>query len=242
MIRTGALRFAAILLCLSLAASARAEDDAAAARTLYDRGMAHFRLEEYDQAIEKFEAGFRLRPAPEFLYNIAQAYRLTKRNEKARSFYKKYLLMDPEAPNKAQVLKHIAALDKAIEAEQRAANAPPSDAMPSSSVSRTPSASSSSAAREPAPTPTPPPPSEPPPSSVSPPPASSSAPPASNATANESLVASAPPRRDTRPVYKKAWFWGVVGGGVVVVGAAVLIGVLVTSSGSSRDTIPAARF
>src|SRR6476659_3779277 len=127
MIRTGALRFVVLCVCLAWASGARAQqqDDAAMARTLYDRGMAHFRLEEYDQAIQKWEEGFRLRPVPEFLYNIAQAYRLSKRNEKARSFYKKYLLMDPEAPNKAQVLKHIAALDKAIEAEQRAANAPP---------------------------------------------------------------------------------------------------------------------
>jgi tetratricopeptide (TPR) repeat protein len=239
MVRTGALRVIAVLfLFATFAGSARAEDDAAAARTLYDRGMAHFRLEEYDQAIEKWEQGFRIRPVPEFLYNIAQAYRLSKRNEKARSFYKKYLDMDPEASNKAQVLKHIAALDKAIEADQRASSAPPSDAMPSRSVPR--SSQASSAAREPPPPPppahvepsTPPPPSEPL--------ATAPTPQSSTPSSNEALVASAP-HRDARPVYKKGWFWGVIGGGVAVVGAAVLIGVL-ASGGSSRDTIPAARF
>ena len=50
-------------------------DDAATARDAYAKGMAHFHLEEYDAAIEEWERGFRVKPAPEFLYNIGQAYR-----------------------------------------------------------------------------------------------------------------------------------------------------------------------
>jgi len=233
-----------LCVCLAWASGARAQqqDDAAMARTLYDRGMAHFRLEEYDQAIQKWEEGFRKRPVPEFLYNIAQAYRLSKRNEKARSFYKKYLLMDPEAPNKAQVQKHIAALDKAIDAEQRASSAPPSEPMP-----RPATTGSTPSHREPTP-PTETRPTEPAPAVATPAPTTPVATPtpepaaaSSTTTSSNELVATAP-HRDERPVYKKPWFWGVIGGGVVVIGAAVLVGVLVSSSGNGRDTIPAARF
>jgi iron complex outermembrane receptor protein len=229
-------------LCLLVAAPAiaRAEDDAAEARTLYDRGMAHFRLEEYDQAIEKWQAGFRLRPVPEFLYNIAQAYRLSKRNEKARSFYKKYLDMEPEAPNKAQVLKHIATLDKAIEAEQRASNAPPSDALPRSNTGpmRGPATVNGEPSRPPTPNTPPPSTGEPSGTTTTTAPAVASTP----ASSDNALTATAPAPRDQRPVYKKPWFWGVVGGAVVVVGVAVVVGVVVGTGGSSRDTIPAARF
>jgi tetratricopeptide (TPR) repeat protein len=92
-------------------------DDSAQARWLFDQGMAHFQLEEWDPAIEKWEAGFRLKPVPEFLYNIAQAYRLSKRPEKAISFYQKYLRMAPKTPNRAEVERHIATLKTVVESQ-----------------------------------------------------------------------------------------------------------------------------
>ncbi len=73
--------------------------DAAQARALYEKGMARFHLEEYDSAIEMWEAGFRIRPVPELLYNIAQAHRLAKRPDKALGFYQKFLRLNPKAPN-----------------------------------------------------------------------------------------------------------------------------------------------
>src|SRR6266542_1212166 len=69
---------------------ARAEDDRRSeAQRQFEGGMAHFHLEEYDQAIEAWQEGYRIKPAPQFLYNIAQAYRLSRRPEKALTFYKK---------------------------------------------------------------------------------------------------------------------------------------------------------
>src|SRR6478672_8124563 len=98
------------LLSLSLvllpAGAARADaDDDIKAKDFYQKGMARFQLEEYDGAIGLWQDGFRLKPAPEFLYNIAQAYRLSHRSEKAMAFYKKYLTMAPKAPNRAEVEK-----------------------------------------------------------------------------------------------------------------------------------------
>src|SRR6185503_6340136 len=68
------------------------------------------RLEAYDKAIDEWEAGYRLKPAPQFLYNIAQAYRLSKRPDKALSFYQKYLKLSPHAENRPEVERHITAL------------------------------------------------------------------------------------------------------------------------------------
>src|SRR5262245_37548916 len=83
--------------------AAAQQDDSARAKALFEQGMAHFNLEEFDQAIDKWQDGFRIRPVPEFLYNIGQAHRLSGRNEKALGFYQRYLSMNPKARNRAEV-------------------------------------------------------------------------------------------------------------------------------------------
>jgi len=46
-----------------------------------------------------------------------------------------------------------------------------------------------------------------------------------------------------RPITKKGWFWGVVGGGVVLVAGAVILGVVLgTSSADSTTTLSPASF
>src|SRR5262245_50367416 len=130
------MRRIAILVALALAwissaapAHADGAEESAEAKSFFEKGMAHFQLEEYDAAIEKWEAGFRIRPVPEFLYNIAQAYRLSHRPEKALNFYQKYLRMAPKAPNRADVEKHIAALQTLVDQSQRAASLPPREPL-----------------------------------------------------------------------------------------------------------------
>src|SRR3954454_24432479 len=78
-------------------------DRVSEAQRHFEAGMASYHLEEYDKAINKWEAGYRAKPAPQFLYNIAQAYRLSHRPEKALSFYQKYLKLDPTAANRPEV-------------------------------------------------------------------------------------------------------------------------------------------
>jgi hypothetical protein len=109
---------------------AAGEESAARARQFYEKGMGHFQLEEWDPAIESWKEGFRIKPVPEFLYNIAQAYRLSRRNELAISFYEKYLRMAPNARNRGEVESHIAQLTKAVHAQQAAAGAPPVATLP----------------------------------------------------------------------------------------------------------------
>ena len=193
--------------------------DAVEAHALFDKGMAHFHLEEYPQAIQKWEEGFRIKPVPEFLYNIAQAYRLSKQADKALSFYKKFLRMRPDAPNRAEVEHHIRDLNRLVNEQERTSNAPPTAPIPQSDAPSTGSA--------------------PPVAETPPPPATVPAP----------VVTTAPPagadltaQPAEKPVTKRAWFWAVVGGGAAIVVAAVVVGVVVGTHGDSTKTLPTLRF
>ena len=113
------LALAVLLAGLASAVPARAAEPAppgtsseteARARALYDQGMRHYNLSEYDAAIESFKQGYKLSGNPGFLYNIAQAYRLKGDCAQARTFYRNYLRADPQTENRVQVEEHIAAL------------------------------------------------------------------------------------------------------------------------------------
>src|SRR5690242_15095704 len=93
----------------SSVALAKAPEDPkiAEAKQHFESGMAHFNLQEYKAAVDEFEAAYRLRPDPVFLYNIAQAYRLDDHAEQALHFYKAYLRSAPDARNRAEVEQRI---------------------------------------------------------------------------------------------------------------------------------------
>jgi tetratricopeptide (TPR) repeat protein len=128
------LRVSAILVGFVIALtspSLRADDERVSeAQRRFQAGMASFHLEDYDKAIDEWEAGYRLKSAPQFLYNIAQAYRLSKRPEKALSFYRKYLHLAPNASNRVEVERHIEALNKIVESQKQAAERPSTQPMP----------------------------------------------------------------------------------------------------------------
>jgi tetratricopeptide (TPR) repeat protein len=120
---------AAVLLVAVLALAAPAaradenrpasDENVATATRRYEAGMAHFNLEEWDQAIVDFEAGYRAKPVPEFLYNLGQAYRLSRRPEKAIGFYRRFLYTLPaEATNRAEVERQIATCEHDIAAHK----------------------------------------------------------------------------------------------------------------------------
>ena len=184
---------------------ARADEDAdvAQAQRRFEAGMADYHLEDYDKAIAEWEAGYRIKQAPQFLYNIAQAYRMSKRPDRALSFYQKYLHFAPNAGNRPEVERHIAELTRVVESQKQAAARPSTQPMPLGET-----AAPTPAAAQPTET-------------------------------SGALTASAPPRE--RPVYKKAWFWGVLAGGAVLVAGAVTLGVLL-GRGDGEQALPVARF
>jgi tetratricopeptide (TPR) repeat protein len=123
MVRTvslrGPLALVALLTGLLAAAPARAAgaepqgpapELEARARALYDQGMRHYNLSEYDTAIDAFKQGYKLSGNAGFLYNIAQAYRMKGDCAQAVTFYRNYLRADPQAENRAAVEERIASL------------------------------------------------------------------------------------------------------------------------------------
>jgi tetratricopeptide (TPR) repeat protein len=205
---------------LILASSARAQpatdERAVQAKQYYENGMAHFQLEEWDQAIEEWQKGFRAKPVAQFLYNIAQAYRLSKRPERALSFYQKYLRMDPKAPNRAEVERHITSLNALLQQEKKTTTSPPVQPMPVKPAEPAEEVAAPKPAEPPRPV-------EPPP--VTPAPAA--------------LVARAP---EKPPITKRIWFWPTVAGGAAVVIAVVVVAAVVGSGGDNTKVLPLARF
>jgi iron complex outermembrane receptor protein len=113
-------------LLMSTTAQARPTEDPkrAEAREHYEAGLARFNLREYDSAIAEFEAAYRLRPDPVFLYNLAQANRLGDHPEQAIHFYRAFLRANPHAPNRHEVEQRIADGEKLLAAKSQMAHPP----------------------------------------------------------------------------------------------------------------------
>jgi tetratricopeptide (TPR) repeat protein len=115
-----------VVAALALTADARPADSAksAQARQHYEAGLAAFNLRDFKVAIAEFEAGYRLKPDPVFLYNLGQAHRLAESHDQALYFYRAYLRTSADPPNRKEVEERIATLEKLL-AEKKEAARPP---------------------------------------------------------------------------------------------------------------------
>jgi hypothetical protein len=115
----------ACALVLAQSSGARAADkeldQRAEGRRRFEAGEQHFQHSEYPQALVEYEAGYQLTRLPGFLINIAHCHRLSGQLRKARAFYRKYLLVVPTSPRKAEVEEIIRKLDEALTDEAAAA-------------------------------------------------------------------------------------------------------------------------
>src|SRR5437867_1055026 len=118
----------AAVVCMSAAVSAKPPRRAEAQRH-YDAAVAHYKAQEYAQAAEEFEAAYALKADSEWLYNIAQSYRLAKQPDKALDYYHRYLTAVPDAENRAAVEQRIAEIEKTQAATERT-TAPPASGTP----------------------------------------------------------------------------------------------------------------
>jgi tetratricopeptide (TPR) repeat protein len=153
-----------------MSAPARAEDKAAA-RQAHLEGANDYHLGQYAEALEAFKRAYGSYEDPSFLYNIAQCHRALGHDKEAIDAYQSYLKKSHDAPNRAEVERLIAELNRPSETDR-------SPAAPAPTVQ----------------------------------------------AAAPSAVAASPPLRSNKPIWKRAWLWGVIGG-VVVAGVAVGLGV-----------------
>jgi tetratricopeptide (TPR) repeat protein len=198
------------------AARAESSDAEKQARALYERAEKSFDVGKFAEALTDYQAAYEAKPLPGFLFNIAQCYRNMGNYERARFFFRRYLTLEPHAPNHRRVEELIAEMSKQIDAQAAAAAAttpPPAEQKP---VEQKPGEAKSGEAKPGEATPgeasTAPPPAETPPlaAPAAPPPSESSVP---------MLTTTAPAAEESHPAYKRWWFW--TGVGAVVVGGAV---------------------
>jgi tetratricopeptide (TPR) repeat protein len=126
------------------------------ARDLYKQGMTHYELGEFNLAIDEFKRAYALTSAPGLLFNLAQVYRMKKDPEQAVYFYRTYLRLVPDAPNRADVEALLAenqALLDADRAKKRAA----AEVAAAAAAAAPPAAPPSVAATTPERSPSPPP-------------------------------------------------------------------------------------
>lgn len=101
------------------------EEKRAQAKALYEKGLSHYNLGEFDQAIAAFRKAYEISSAPGLLFNIAQSFRLKKDYEQAMYFYSTYLRLKPDAANRADVEARLDDMKKAIEEQKKMDTAPP---------------------------------------------------------------------------------------------------------------------
>jgi tetratricopeptide (TPR) repeat protein len=119
-----------VLLSLALASTPGPRD---AAQQLFRQGLEAFEKGRHDAAVKDFGAAYELLPLPEFLFNIALAYRMDGKCRQARLAYQRYLEVRPNAPNRAKVeqrIEQMQSCDAEPAAEPEAIARPAPDAVP----------------------------------------------------------------------------------------------------------------
>jgi tetratricopeptide (TPR) repeat protein len=121
------------ILSLVLAAPAFAEDAATVvAKRHFDRGEKLFALGKFDDALDEYQKAFDAKQIPDFLFNIGQCYRNLGDYQQAAFSFRKYLKLEPDAPDRDKVEKLIDELEEKHERGegQRLIQPPPPPPLP----------------------------------------------------------------------------------------------------------------
>jgi tetratricopeptide (TPR) repeat protein len=194
-------RLAVALLAALLArpaADASTIEEKVKAREYYQKGITHYDIKEYAEALIEFKNAYRIVQDPAFLFNIAQCYRKLGQDVEALDYYRNFLRRFPNAPNRSEVDRRIQELER--ELETRPPTEPKPDPRLKNGAPVTPIA--------PAPNGT-----------------AGGGPPLAQPNAGTAPTVVATPQgggdRDATPIYGRWWFWTAVGAVVVVAGAAI---------------------
>ena len=130
----------AMLLCASAPASAPAQSqpngNKKKALALYKKAEIQYDLGHWQQAIDLWVEAYETYSAPEFLFNIAQAYRQDDNCERALFFYRRYLTARPKAPNRVEVEGLIRDLEERCKKPPGPAPSPPNGGKGGASPTR----------------------------------------------------------------------------------------------------------
>lgn len=91
---------------------ARGLSPEAQAKAHYGRGTSYYNLGRYREALAEYEAAYLAVQDPPFLFNIGQCQRKMGKDREALGAYRSYLRVAPNAPNRFDVQKRIAELER----------------------------------------------------------------------------------------------------------------------------------
>jgi len=83
------------------------------AREHFRLGKEAYAAERFGDAFREFEAGYQLSNRPAFLLNMGHARRRSGALSEARALYRRFLLVQPDSPYRAEVEKMLADIDAA---------------------------------------------------------------------------------------------------------------------------------
>jgi tetratricopeptide (TPR) repeat protein len=173
-----------VVMAAVLAGGAAAAGEPSPAVIHYEAGLRHYNVQEYEDAIAEFKVAYKIDPRPEFLFNLAQAERLSGRCKQAIVGYETFLRGgDVPVEFTRMARAHIERCRAQVEADERAAEA------------------------------------------------------RARAMSLNTLTMQLN-QRPPIPVYKRKWFWGVMGGAAAVVITAVTVGVVVGTRDNSTLLAP----
>lgn len=115
----------AFVMCCSQVSVAHAQPGLSA-RQLYERGIAHYKIGEFEQAIGDFKAAYAIEPSDVLLFNLAQSYRQLGDGKRALFFYREFVAHAPPSPARTDAEHMVAEL----EAPPPQAPSPPSGPAP----------------------------------------------------------------------------------------------------------------
>jgi tetratricopeptide (TPR) repeat protein len=118
------------LLAPTLASAQTDAEKRQRAKERYEMATRFYDVGKYGEAINEYEAAYLLTGDPALLFNIGQAYRLWDHSDDALRVYKNYLRQRPDAPNRADVEKKIADLERLVEERRRTGLSQPSAEPP----------------------------------------------------------------------------------------------------------------
>lgn len=193
--------------------AATADDAKARAKAHTVAAKKEFNLGNFRAAADHYEKAYKAKPLPVFLFNLAQCHKrleTIKDLKKSQFYFRAFLNSSDQTPHRAAVEKEIADLDQRIKALQQA-----QEKQRQQDLERKRAAAAAAAAAKPKPKPKPAVPAA-----------------ALPKTGKPDDKAGVGVHTKSTPVYKKWWFWTIVG--VAVVGGGVAIGVAASSGGDDR--------
>ena len=84
------------------------------AKSHYNRGTSFYNLGRFSDALAEYQTAYLIVQDPPFLFNVAQCHRKMGNRKEALDSYRSYLRVAPNAPNRAEVQKHISELEREV--------------------------------------------------------------------------------------------------------------------------------